>query len=183
LIDRLPNTIIVNKEQSPKKKSSNELTQAAIDRTFKNAARQSNYVWAWENFRYMILNGKQTGDFGVIDMEIDAGEQLRVTNLERTLIDIVVRPGYSGGASHIVKAYRRARKVVSTEKILRTLQQLDYTYPYHQAIGFAMERAGFENQKLDPLRDEGIDYDFYLDYGIKDKEYDDAWRLIFPKGL
>jgi len=182
LTEQPPETIIVNKEQSAKN-SSNELTQAGIDRAFKKAARQSNYIWAWKDSRFILLNGKQTGDFGVINIKIDTGEHLRATNLERTLVDIVVRPSYSGGVIEIVEAYRRARKVLSTKKIVQILKRLDYAYPYHQSIGFVMERAGFEKQQLDLLRNEGINFDFYLDYQIRNKAYDDTWRLYFPKGL
>ena len=94
LTDKLPQRIYVNMEQS-EKYNENEITQEGIDRAFKNQVRQSNYIWAWKNYRFVLINGKNTGELGVIDFTLDRGEVLRVTNLERTLIDIVIRPVYA----------------------------------------------------------------------------------------
>lgn len=44
-----------------------------------------------------LLNGKHSGRLGVITMQGPNGELLEVTDLERTLIDIVVRAAYAGG--------------------------------------------------------------------------------------
>ena len=46
-----------------------------------------------------------------------------------------------------------------------------------------MERAGFDTHEYDQLRKMGINHDFYLDYGMKKKEYDPKWRLYYPKDL
>ena len=61
---------------------------------------------------------------------------LRFTNLERTLIDATVRPVYAGGVFEVRKAYELAKEKVSVNRLAALLQKLDYTYPYHQAIGF-----------------------------------------------
>ena len=135
LSDQVPENIFVNMEQS-KKIWSNKLTQAGIDRAFKNKGRQSNYVWSWNNYRFTMLNGKNTGEYGVIDLKLESGEKVRTTSLERTLVDIVVRPAYSEGSNNLVKIYRRANGRVSAKQIIKTLKKLDYVYPYHQSIGF-----------------------------------------------
>jgi len=62
------------------------------------------------------------------------GEPLDVTDLERTLIDIVVRPAYAGGVHQVLTAFVRSRPKVSLERIAKLLRRLDYIYPYQQAI-------------------------------------------------
>src|SRR5882672_4945604 len=48
--------------------------------------------------RIVLLSGKHTGRLGVTKTLGPQGEQLELTDLERTLIDIAVRPTYAGGA-------------------------------------------------------------------------------------
>ena len=75
-----------------------------------------------------------------------------MTSLERTLIDATVRPGYAGGVATVLEAYRRASEALTVSRLIDTLRKLDYVYPYHQAIGFYMERAGFPTKQLAPLK-------------------------------
>ena len=183
LNEQVPTTIYVNQEQSPKQKPSGTLTQEGINRAFSNQQRTSNYVYGWGDYRFQIISGKATGRLEVEKIKGPSGEDLDVTSVERTLIDIAVRPTYAGGVYQVLEAFRSARSRASVGKLIATLKKLDYTYPYHQAIGFYMERAGFDPARVDRLRRLGTAFEFYLTYGIKEKAYDSNWRLFFPKGF
>jgi hypothetical protein len=99
------------------------------------------------------------------------------------LIDITVRPAYAGGVYQVLEAYRRAQPDMSTSILLATLKKLDYIYPYHQAIGFYMQQAGYKPEQYERLRGLGLNHDFYLAHGLREREFDSAWRLHFPKGF
>ena len=180
LNDQLPKVIFVNQEQSKKhegKRSS--LTQESLDRAFSSVKqRRSRMVYEYEGYRITILSGKHTNQLEVGDLE-----GRRVTKLERTLIDIVVRPEYAGGVFQVLEAYKGAKDKVSTSILIATLKKLQYVYPYHQAIGFYMERAGWQKKHCDRLLKMGLELDFYVTYGMKEKEYDPKWRLFYPQGL
>jgi predicted transcriptional regulator of viral defense system len=75
-----------------------------------------------------------------------------VTNLERTLIDITVRPDYAGGVQNVLDAFRIARARLSVQTLISTLDQLSYLYPYAQAIGFLLQHAGYDDDCLKPFR-------------------------------
>jgi hypothetical protein len=182
LTDQIPKTIYANFEQSPKPRAGG-LTQESIDRAFSNRQRQTNYIFRYEEFRIAILSGKQTGRLGVIGTHGPSGELLDVTNLERTLIDITVRPDYAGGVYEVLHAFRAARDNVSVNALLAILKGLDYIYPYHQAIGFYMQRAGYEESRWGRLQELPRKYDFYLAHDLRDKSYDPRWRLFYPKGF
>jgi len=182
LLDRLPKELCVNYEQSNKPKPSGGLTQESLDRAFSGKQRQSAFIFPYEGHAIVILSGKHTGGLDVRELSLATGTKVRVTGLERTLIDVAVRPGYAGGVERVLEAYRRARDQVSVSKLIAALQKLDYIYP-HQAIGFYMERAGFPKKQFSLLKALGLDWDFYLAHNMKTRGYSSDWRLFHPEGL
>ncbi len=183
LIDEVPHMIYVNKEQSDKGQREGMLEQPNIDRAFANKQRRTSLILSWDSYHAAIISGKQTGLLGVVQTYDPSGYQVRVTNLERTLIDMAVRPGYSGGVHRVLEAYQNASGVVSAIRLATLLKKLAYVYPYHQSIGFYLQKAGYPEKSYERFLQDGPKYNFYLDYAIKDKEYVDEWRLYVPKGF
>jgi hypothetical protein len=183
LTDLIPKTLYLNVEQSPKPAPRGSLTQRGIDQAFSRKQRQSNMIYGHEDWSVTIINGKNTDALGVEELIGPTEERLRVTNLERTLIDIVVRPTYSGGIFQVFQAFQAAKQQISTNRLAATLKKLDYVYPYHQAIGFLMDRAGYGDKRYSMLSRLGLEYDFYLTHGIQDPEYSRDWRIFYPRGL
>ena len=181
LNDQIPQRLYLNKEQSPKSHSS-ALTQIGIDRAFANKQRETRLIYRFDDTDVAIVWGKSTGNLEVIEMDY-GGANLRVTSIERTLIDIAVRPAYAGGPLQVLAAYRGAMDRVSVGVLVATLRKLEYIYPFHQAIGFYMERAGYPESKFKRLKELGLEFDFYLSYGVKDPEYMPNWRIYIPRGL
>jgi hypothetical protein len=184
LTDEIPKTIYVNHEQRPKVTQS-ALSQTALELAFSRPQRMSRFALRWGDYRFVLINGKATGrlEVGTIRDPTSDGEVVSATKLERTLIDIVVRPAYAGGIYQVLQAYRRAKESMSSNVLVATLKKLEYVYPYHQAIGFLMERAGYEKNRYARLRTLGLNYDFYLVHGMKERLYDKDWRLFYPKGI
>lgn len=176
-------TLYVNQEQSPKPIPSAPLTQEGINRAFSNRQRLSQYTLKYQTFRIMLLSGKHTGRLGATQVTGPEGEQLPVTGIERTLIDIVVRPAYADRIADILEAFRGARRKVSVDRLIATLKKLGHAYPYHQAIGFCLERAGFPEPELHKLERLGIVFRFYLAHAMKEPSYSKRWRVFYPRGL
>lgn len=182
LTDVVPRRIYVNLEQTPKPASGGPLAQERIDFAFRRPQRESNQIHHFEESTLVVLNGKHSGRFEVGRVAF-LNEVFVSTLLERTLVDLTVRPAYAGGVWAVLEAFRRARERASTLKLMAVLKRLSYIYPYHQALGFYMERAGFRDAQCQPLRDLGLEFDFYLAHGLADLEYDSRWRIHYPKGL
>ena len=184
LSDQIPRTIYLNDEQSPKPKSAAALTQERIDAAFRRSPRKSSNIVEFSRHRICLLSGKQTGKLGVISATAPDDSKVRVTDIERTLIDSAVRSYYAGGVQEVLLAFKRAEDRLSVNRLSAYLAKLDYVYPYHQAIGFYLERAGnYTASQIRLLSRRPMEFNFYLTYQIADPKYSDKWRLFFPQGL
>lgn len=183
LIDVKPSIIFLNSEQSKKPKLKGKLSQEGITLAFENRQRTTNNIAKFKDDTIFLLNGKYTNKTGIIKLKSVHGD-LETTNLERTLIDIVVRPDYADSPKQILLAYKKAKNNLSVGKILKTLKRLSFIYPYHQAIGFLLEKSGLNDPDiLKPFKKLGLDFDFYLARQMKNPDYSKEWRLYYPKDL
>ena len=183
LTPEIPRTVYANKEQSEKPESPVGLTQQGIDRAFANKARTSNYIYEFEGTRIVLLSGKSSGNLEVSEVADTTGRTLPVTKLERTLVDITVRPTYAGGVFNVLEAYRGARGRVSVPTLIATLRRLAFAYPFHQSVGFYMERAGYTEDQLQRLKALGTPFEFYLTNQLPNRRLDPSWRVYYPEGL
>ncbi len=185
LTEQSPRRLYLNEEQTAKPRPTGELEQGRINAAFKRKPRVSNNLAELGDGTICLLSGKYTGSLAVEEVSGSSGERLRVTNLERTLIDIAVRPFYAGGVFEVLGAYGAAADRTSVAKLVDLLRMLGHIYPYHQAIGFYMEQSGaFTESFIKTLREFApVEFDFFLTYGMGETDYSERWRLFYPKGL
>ncbi len=188
LTEQLPKTLYVNVEQ-PQRVANTGLTQKGIDFAFRQKPRVSNNYAVLGDYRVYQLHGKDSGRLGVVEaqtLDIAASQpaNVRVTSLERTLIDITVRPVYAGGPQEVLNAYRYAADRVSINRLVAMLKRLNYTYPYHQSVGYYLEKSGaYRESSIQLVREIPREFDFYLTYQMSEKTYLESWRLWVPKGM
>jgi predicted transcriptional regulator of viral defense system len=183
LTDQYPKTIYFNIEQK-NAGGGGELTQESIKRAFAAKSRVTSNVAKLGANRVFLVSGKNTSSLGVVQLDTSLGSGLRVTDLERTLIDAAVRPVYSGGVFEVAHAFDEAAGKYSVNRLCAYLNKLNYTYPYHQAMGFYMEQTRkYKPSQLELLEQFPTEFDFYLTHGMREKDYVKRWRLFVPKGL
>lgn len=183
LTEQVSKTIYINVEQRPQVSFPDSLTQESIDRAFRNQQRRTTNFTEHDGFRLMYINGRHTGGLGVVSRRLDSGDDVRVTDLDRTLIDIAIRPAYSGGVAEVLEAYRRGLGRTTISSVASMLEAMKLVYPYEQAIGFYLQRAGAADSELAPFRRKPMRFDFYLAHAMRETQYVPEWRLHVPKGL
>lgn len=180
LTDKLSLNIFLNKERAESKSSiSPILEQEAVDASFNKDPRISTNQKKYSNYVITLLSGQFHNGLGMIDFR----KSYLVTDIERTLIDCVVRPFYSGGAEMILKAFKNAKGTLDIKKLLTDFSKMNFIYPYHQTIGFYLEKSGYDFQDYEPFFKFGIELKFYLEYNIQNKAYSNEWHLYFPKEI
>lgn len=177
LTTQVPKVVYITFEQSEKPNTNRSLNQSAIDTAFSKPQKATSSA-EYGDYTFLVLNGMYTNRIGLSFIE-----DITVTNIERTLIDIAVRPNYAGGVHSVLEAYKNALKSISINKLIAILDSMNFIYPYQQVIGFYLEKAGYKGKKLIELNKKQSDFDFYLTYEMEEKEYSHEWKLYYPKGM
>lgn len=179
LTEKEPPVIYVSAEGPKREKAAEELDQEKIDAAFQRPQRESGARMNWGKNNYLLLAGSHAGGAGV-----ERKTCFSFTGIDRTLIDLTVRPAYGGGAVNVAKMYKKAIHALSFQNIFKLLEKLAYRYPYHQSIGFYLSLAGYNDRgDLDKLKKIGLKYSFYLEYEMTDPVYSDEWNIYFPNAL
>lgn len=178
---QIPKTLYLNRERARMYPQNNPLTQEGIDSAFKETQRKASNYFRYLDYTVFLLNGQNTERMGVIWADKNTGS-FSYTDLERTLLDSVVRPNYAGGVFEVLEAFRIAKDRLDCQKLFRYLKQMNYTYPYEQAIGFYLEKAGFEENSLELFASKNT-FRFYLTYNIRQPELSQRWNIVYPKGF
>lgn len=180
---QIPKTVYISEDKYEPyyEKSNIELEQESVDKAFSKPQRVSkeSYKSEYDGFRYVYLQKKHNS----INIGITTINGLAVTDLERTLIDIAVRPAYSGGAFQILEAFNKVKGKLNLDKLDSYLQKLDYIYPYHQLLGFYLDLAGFPEEKLKLFLDKKSHINFYQTYNLTNKKLNQKWGVYYPTGL
>ena len=181
---QIPKTFYLNYEHGSDMtlvKGKPNLTQEAIDKAFLSGQRKTTIAYSYNERKIFIVNGKKTEKLGVLK-QTNEQQCYEYTDLERTLIDIAIRPVYAGGVFEVLEAYKKAKDKINTQKLADYLTALDFIYPYDQVIGFYLEKAGYPETDL-KLFEKKHTLKFYLTYDIRNKDFSERWQLYFPKGV
>jgi predicted transcriptional regulator of viral defense system len=182
LTNGIPKTIYLNHEQ-PARAQSGLLAQKSIDAAFRNKPRISNNAITYDELNICMINGMNTNQRGVISKTVTHMQKkcnVRLTDIERTLIDITVRPIYSGGIDAVKLAYSLAKDRVSVKALRDMYIKLKYQYPFHQAIGYYLETANYPTSLVNLFQEMPIEFDFYLTNQMKETSYIEKWKLFVP---
>jgi hypothetical protein len=183
ILNRVPQHYYVTSEQPASEYRERPiLIQENIDQAFKIPQKVSQSVLYWNQKKIHLLRRRPEKKLsGVIRIR---GRHCLMTNLERTMLDLVVRPDYAvGGAESILRGFIELRDSLNLENLYDYLITSQYLYPYHQSIGFYLQAAGYTVEQYKQFFQPAINLDFYLEYGMKQKIYNAKWKIYHPKNI
>jgi hypothetical protein len=189
LTNQIPNAVYwCHENLAPRKRGGAEnLSNARIRSAFLKPHRYTRFVIPHRAHDILVVAGTRGPSHGVEEVRHQHSPcpvGSRVTSLERTLIDAVVSPHYSGGLTSLFEYFRAARKRLNVTRMLDIYQKLDFVYPYAQPLGFMLDHCGMKDE-AEKVR---IAYPprqrFYIDHGAKSTWiYNERWMLSHPKGF
>ena len=152
----------------------------------KTPVKTSKYL-TYQNTKITLLEKQDLGKIGVKKKPLKITKKrqvsISVTSLERTLVDSVISPHYSGGIKTVINAFFKAR--ININQLYKVYKTYSPYYPYWQSIGFLLYKL-----KRSEMSKKWSKYflapkiTFYLDKNFNDSwDYNSNWKIYYPKGL
>ena len=128
-------------------------------------------------FEFIYMNAKNI--WGIQKIWVTKSEQVRVSDIERTIIDCLYHPKYSGGIMEIVRGLWIQKEKVNFEKLL------DYIFKFNKVVvikrlGYILEKLGLRDTNYLSKLHEKINNKYYvLDPLLStERTYKNSWKLI-----
>jgi hypothetical protein len=167
----------------------NDIEQEAINKALCKEGRKPTIVLSLLGYEIYLVHTKEANKVGIKRIQL-FDKDYRISTLERTVIDIVVRAEISGGIEEVIQVYKKIsssyKKDISINKIIFILKKLNYIYPYHQIVGYLLFKNGFDTSKF--KKEFTFKNDFFLTRGIVNEDinnldYNNEFKIYIPKIL
>lgn len=175
--------VIINEEQWRANNLSGKITQRGIDSAFQNPQRKSSNTCFFREYVITFTNSANTNKLGVINIDYQYFK-FNTTDIDRTLIDLAVRPSYAGGYVEVYLCYKNAieKNLVDPQRLLHYLKKMNFSFPYVQAIGFYLYIASGKKEIYSIFETEPP-FNFYCDYQIDSPTLSKKWKVYYPQSL
>lgn len=115
-----------------------------------------------------------------------ANEEIRVTSLEKTIIDCIDNIDLAGGVEEVLNALEQI-KYINEIKLLEILRDINKMFLY-QKIGYLFELHNNQFELSNEFFKEckshiGKKTNYFLQYEFNDTEFNEKWNLIVPKDI
>jgi hypothetical protein len=188
LTNQVPKTVYICTESNARKTRANDaLTDSKLRQAFLKPHRYTSFIFNFPAGDLVMIERMRQTDSGVVSISSSAGllpYNSRVSCVERALIDAVVSPQYNGGIASVADYFAHARGRIDMIKLIDIYRELDFIYPYYQAIGFFLERTGMSDLAGIFRAAFAPKNRFYLDHNAKSSwKYDERWMIYYPEGV
>jgi predicted transcriptional regulator of viral defense system len=128
-------------------------------------------------FEFIYMNEKSI--WGIEKIWVTQSEQVRVSTIERTIIDCLYRPKYCGGVMEVIKGIWIQKEKVDFDKLF------DYVIKFNKIVvikrlGYILESLNLQDENyLSTLRAQMNNKYYALDPLLStEKTYSNSWKLI-----
>ncbi len=187
LVEQRPENYYLSKESKSRTSiHSAEYNDDLVKMTFMKSQRHTEYGFKYRKSEIFLIEKQSLNHIGVEEKTVSISNRevkFRLTNIERSLLDSIMSPNYSGGILTVIKAFERAE--INLNFLLEIYKTYQPFYPYWQSIGFILENT--KNNHISESWSQAVNLpmrDFYIDRNYrKDWQYSKKWKLYYPKGV
>lgn len=163
------------------------LRTSLVRQAFMKNPRVTSHYFIFHNRKFFFIQKMNLSECGVISHNLSlrgSTESVRITDPERTILDSIISPHYSGGMATIVSIIKNM--TLKLEKLYDYYKIIDPIYPFWQSIGLLLETSDktLQSKDWEALFDNTPQMDFYLDRGFRsDWSYSKKWHIYFPPNI
>jgi hypothetical protein len=158
-----------------------------VRQAFLKPARATSSFFEFKNDKFFLIEKKNLEGIGVetkrFKFEVKTYE-FKITSLERTFLDCIISPQYSGGLSTVISVF--IKKELNLNHLIEIYKRINPIYPYWQTVGFLLQKFGqLESEKL-WIKEfkEFKKIPFYLDHEAKPSWiFSKDWQIHYPSGV
>jgi predicted transcriptional regulator of viral defense system len=188
LTEQRPNTFYLAKETHAGSKIVQEYNQSKVRQAFMKKSRNTTKYIEYHSERLFFLEKQTLSALGVIEQAYNLEKhnpiKYRVTNIERTFLDSVITPQYSGGVKFVLEVFANAK--IDVDQLYKIYNKLNPYYPYWQRVGFFLDKIGHEDEaqawqrkfQKKELKEFYIDKEFRSTWVM-----DSKWNILYPEGF
>ena len=127
-------------------------------------------------FEFITYNQKHF--FGYKSTWIDDYNKVKCSDVEKTIIDSLYKPEYSGGISEITKALFKGIEKINSEKLLKYLDRFGAQVVYKR-LGYLLDSMSVLPEILQSLQEKISNSYTYLDQSMPKKgKHISKWKII-----
>lgn len=186
LTDQRPSEFYLTKEVAPKSIERRYLGEDAIQQAFRKDYRITSNFFHFQKIKYNLVQKSCFADkIGVRSRTLHQGtkkqDHIWFTDIERTFLDCIIGPQYSGGMRTILSCYSEA--IIKMDRLYEYYKIVDPQYPYWQLIGFIFKVIGRrkESHVWGELFHDKKRIKFFFDKNFRSNwEYDEEWCIYHP---
>ncbi len=134
-----------------------------------NRKRPKEILGATYRFVYVLL---ESMEWGIEDTWVTPSQKVKVSDLERTIIDCLDRPDLCGGISEIAKGIWAKRNEIDYQRLIHYAKLLNRK-SVAKRLGFLLETYGLGKEALPELKDL-----VSPSYALLDPTLEDAGRFV-----
>lgn len=170
------NFIFYSNEQPSKEEYSSKeaLSQESIDKAFSKEYRYTHKRVKYLDKSIVLLNPKHTNEIGVINFN-----GFKVSSINRAFVEMFVNLQYFKSFDTLLKVFEPLKNQLNQKQIFNIIKEFNFIYPYFQFFGFALEKLGFERDKLIEFSNEIQDLKFYTQKNLKKYTLDNYWNIYY----
>lgn len=188
LTDQRPKSYYICHESLSASSTPFEYSPDQVKLLFMKSHRISDRYFEYGDNRYYMLEKQIMNACGLIDYILkdeEFGEiKICISNLERTFLDSIISPQYSGGISQVIESFKDQE--MDLNKLKQYYDSLSPKYPYWQKIGFILslnENINIASEWKNFFKNIEMK-DFFLDKEYRSSwTYSEEWKIFYPKGI